>query len=257
MDWAAAIGKNREALRRILASLVAMAGLGPHPEARAEGEPRSTLPRDLHRAVLRLLRPAEAAARRLIVIAARGLVVALPALKTKTVPPAPPAKPSLAILRSLGIAIVLPPGARIESPRDRTPRKSLLFALADPPGRPFRPRRPMQAGVPRIWTPGGRERLAVPSSDDPISAIRLHLRLAALAAALDDLPGHAERLARWRARRDRCLASGRFHRMSPLRPGPAYGRRRPHSRRGIHQVDEILRDTHYFAFCALESPDTS
>ena len=92
MDWNAAIEKNREALRRVLAMLVAMAGIasGPHPEVRAdpelvEGEPRRTLPRHLHRAVLSLLRPAEAAARRLIIVAARGIVVALP--------PARPRKP--------------------------------------------------------------------------------------------------------------------------------------------------------------------
>ena len=64
----------------------------PHPtslreatfshKGRREGP---TLPRRLHRAILRLLRPAESAVRRLIVIAARGLVV----------PPSPqrPAKP--------------------------------------------------------------------------------------------------------------------------------------------------------------------
>ena len=37
----------------------------------------SRIPRPLHRAVLRVLRPAESAVRRLIVIAARGLVVKL------------------------------------------------------------------------------------------------------------------------------------------------------------------------------------
>jgi hypothetical protein len=61
MDWNAAIEKNREALKRVLTMLVAMAGL-------AGG---ATLPRHLHRAVLRLLRPAEAAARRLVIVAAR------------------------------------------------------------------------------------------------------------------------------------------------------------------------------------------
>ena len=35
MDWNLAIERNREALKRILAMLVAMAGItvGPHPEA--------------------------------------------------------------------------------------------------------------------------------------------------------------------------------------------------------------------------------
>ena len=41
MDWDGVIERNTEALKRILAMLVAMAGLavGPHPEVRAEGEP--------------------------------------------------------------------------------------------------------------------------------------------------------------------------------------------------------------------------
>jgi hypothetical protein len=49
VDWNRAIEKNREALKQVLASLVAMAAcLGGGP----------TLPRRLHRAILRPLRPA-------------------------------------------------------------------------------------------------------------------------------------------------------------------------------------------------------
>ena len=66
MDWNFMVTMNREKLVRILAGLVAMAGL-------TDG--RTHLPRRIHRAVLRLLRPAEAAARRLIIVAARGLQV--------------------------------------------------------------------------------------------------------------------------------------------------------------------------------------
>lgn len=62
MDWDAAIARHSAALFRIVASLAAMAGTGS-----------AVLPRRLHRAVLRLLRPAEAAARRLVIIVARGL----------------------------------------------------------------------------------------------------------------------------------------------------------------------------------------
>ena len=78
MDWNAAIEKNREALKRILATLVGMAAL-------AGGG--TSLSRHLHRAVLSLLLPAESAARRLIIAAARGIVVALP-------PVGPPCCPS-------------------------------------------------------------------------------------------------------------------------------------------------------------------
>ena len=58
MDWNGAIEKNTEALRRILAMLIAMVGVvgdGADPQ----GNRPKTLPRHLHRFVLRLLRPAE------------------------------------------------------------------------------------------------------------------------------------------------------------------------------------------------------
>ena len=72
MDWARAIERNSEALKGIVAELFAMLGLdGVAPVGR--------IPQPLHRAVLRVLWPAESAMRRLIVIAARGLVVKLAA----------------------------------------------------------------------------------------------------------------------------------------------------------------------------------
>ena len=114
MDGTAAINHNLEALKRILAGLVSMAGLsvsracgeGPHPEAHVspelvEGAPRKTLPRHLRLAILRLLRPAESAARRLIIAAARGLVVTLPCQRK------PKPKPATVepFLRRFGIAV--------------------------------------------------------------------------------------------------------------------------------------------------------
>ena len=104
MDWNAAIEKNREALKRILAALVAMAGL-------AGGG--STLPRHLHRAVLRLLRPAESAVRRLVIVAARGLVVTLPPQRPRW----RRAKPKSMILRNgVGTGIVMPVGVPLPPP---------------------------------------------------------------------------------------------------------------------------------------------
>ena len=67
-NWDLAIKRNSEALRGIIEALFAMLGLdGPETVGR--------IPHRLHRAVLRVLRPAESAVRRLIVVAARGLVV--------------------------------------------------------------------------------------------------------------------------------------------------------------------------------------
>jgi hypothetical protein len=70
MDWARAIERNSEALKGIVAALFAMLGL-------AGEATRLRIPQPLHRAMLRVLRPAESAVRRLVVIAARGLVVKL------------------------------------------------------------------------------------------------------------------------------------------------------------------------------------
>ena len=67
-DWDLAIKRNSEALNGIVEALFAMLGLA------GEGTV-GRIPQSLHRAVLRVLRPAESALRRLIVIVARGLVV--------------------------------------------------------------------------------------------------------------------------------------------------------------------------------------
>jgi hypothetical protein len=59
---------------------------------------------------------------------------------------------------------------------------------------------------------------------------------AALKAALDDIPGQAKRLARWKARRDlrRQQPDPKPGRNSPMRPGwpPGY-RKRP-----FHEIDD-------------------
>ena len=276
MDWNAAIEDNREALKRVLAMLVAMAGL--------DGGLPATLPRHLHRAVLGLLRPAEAAVRRLIIVAARGIVVALPPARPRKL------RPTFTILRNgIGTGIVMPRGFR---PGAGTPAaRTLALPLLDPLPRWGAPPRPGPSGFPRISIPGLTERFPVPrapSSDDPIDAARLALRLGALGRALDDLPREAKRFARWRARaadaarkpdaagaqkgngrdaagaqnkkhrdaagaQDRKQRAGRFRRVWPLRPGrPPGGRRRPH-----HDVHDILSVVHGLAFWALESPDTS
>ena len=81
MDWARAIERNSEALNRIVAALFAMLGIAD------AATPVARIPQPLHRAVLRVLRPAESAMRRLIVIAARGLVVELAPSRPKPAGP--------------------------------------------------------------------------------------------------------------------------------------------------------------------------
>ncbi len=243
MDWGAVVELHRESLKRILATLVAMAGL-------ADGADAPTLPRRLYRAVLRLLRPAEAATRRLIIIAARGLVVTLPPQRPKKTRPK-----SIFVRDGHGTGIVLPPGVRPSDvmPGTAEPRRSLSFPLLDLLRFP-RKFRPATRSVPRISVPGVTVPFPVavrrpPSSEDPIDATRLRSRLRLLAQILDDLPRQARRFARWRAR----SYAGLTRRLWPLRPGRPPGSRR----KANHPADDVLVATHGLAFDALARRDTS
>jgi hypothetical protein len=153
-----------------------------------------------------MLRPAESAARRLIIAASFGLAVPPP--RPRKVEPKP--KTMEPLLRKFGIAVMVPrDGSSSPAKRGRTraegdggaPRTP-TFPLLDPPrrlalyGRRRRTTPPHLA--PRIMVPGFTEphRLPPPPSpDDLVSAEAIARRLAALAAALDDLPGQAKRFA--------------------------------------------------------------
>ncbi|MDQ6438349.1 hypothetical protein RB623_30280, partial [Mesorhizobium sp. LHD-90] len=156
--------------------------------------------------------------RRLIIAAARGIVVTLPPFR----PRKPKPGTNEAVLRSLGIAVTMSNAdfARAEAARKAAalraarPRVTNL-SLLDPLKNPFRIRRryvPAHA-VPRIRSlddsASCRPLPAPPSPDDPVSASRLGQRLEALGRALDDLPGQAKRLARWKARHDAACARDR------------------------------------------------
>ncbi len=304
MDWQRVIERNREALKRVLAGLVAMAGpeirgqfthflscgaAHPGPALAEMGKmsphvPAPTLPRHLHRALLRLLRPAESAARRLIVVAARGLAPAprahavenaTPRAGGQAVPLAPrkPApRSAIPLLRRLGIAVVVPSGAAVPAEPAPRPPRPLQLPLCDPL-RSYAPRRRTVPPhlAPRIMTFDGAvpHRLPPkPSPGDLVDATRLGRRLAALAAALDDLPRQARRFVRWQARRARDCARDmatertrttpwrRWRRLSPLRLGRPPGLR-GRGRARDPEVLEILRDLHFFAVEALAPPDTS
>src|SRR5690606_8422722 len=155
---------------------------------------------------------------RLIIAAARGLVVTLPPQRK----PAPEPVTAEPFLRRFGIAVTMSPALILPRSRGRgtgagvlplaSPRTGSVgggggsgaLPLFDPPRR-FRPpaRRTVPAhAAPRILFPGVARPHSLPpppSPDDPIDASRLALRLTALAAALDDLPGQARRFARWKA----------------------------------------------------------
>jgi hypothetical protein len=286
MDWTAAIDKNQEALKRVLMMLVAMAERGaggPFPffprkdaavqnEAQAEKRklsPALTLPRNLHRAIAKLLRPAEAAVRRLIIVAARGLVITLPPAR----PRKPQPKPMEPLLRGFGIAVTL---SREDLRRAAAARRAAEIRAARPkkfclplfdPLRPWSVR-PWPAAADGASSGMPFRRLP---ANDPLDATRIALRLQALVAALDDLPGQARRFALWRARAAEAIAKdaqrrdagivpfkrtgkpARFQRIWPLKPGRPPGWR-PKS---THEVQDVLEVVHGLALWAMEKPNTS
>jgi hypothetical protein len=237
MDWGLAIDRHRQALLRIVATLFAIIGL-------AKGGSVERLPWPLYRAVLRVLRPAEAAVRRLIIVAARNMVV----------------KPSPE--RSA------PSGHKRSGKGKGQGRRRILFQLVDPHER-FAPSRQKKKAVvraePRIRVLDFDPRVplfARPGviAPDPApkpkrapgetaNAASLCRRLAAIKGALEDLAAQARRYARWWAKP---MEKRRPKRASALRPGDPPGYRK----RPSHEVDRILSACDWLALSAPQ-PDTS
>ncbi len=227
MDWARAIERNSEALKAIVAALFAMLGLAGDATV-------SRLPRPVHSAVLRVLRPAESAMRRLVVIAARGLVVKL--APSRAMPAGPIGKGG---------------GHSHPSFQLFDPRKNFAWQHSETAPRML-PRIHIFGSDPRVtalWQARPPAADPAPPPDGLVGVARLTRRLQALKLALEDLPRQARRLARWRVKRETAKAL-KFK--SPLRPGhpPGY-RRKP-----VHEVDEVLIECHGLACDALK-PDTS
>jgi hypothetical protein len=226
MDWNMAIERNSDALLRVVASLVAMVRV-------RGGGMAAFLPREVYSAALILLRPAESAVRRLIIMAARGLVVKLRAARA------------------------FPAGLALHASAERIP----AFCLIDPLKR-FAPEdfewgKSKAQEFPRISVPGLFDPVFPQQhlpTDDMVASAALGRRVQALRFALDHLPQQARRLARWKAKRELARQSGaKPGRLSPFRPGfaPGYRRSRP------QEVDNILAECHHFAREAWDAPDTS
>ncbi len=209
MDWALAIKKNQEDLVAVVALLFAQAGLTP------EFTP-TRLARSVHRAIMRLLRPAESAARRLIVIAACGL------------------KPRCAYQRSgnpdfekFGMTTHRQPAFRLIDARKRFGTGSFRMIAKTPP----------RISVPGVSEPRFEADCKTIANDGFLDAAGLIGRLKALQIALSDLPRQAHRLARYQAKM-RNQADGARIKLPPLRPGRPPGL----SKRRRHDVDDILTE---------------
>jgi hypothetical protein len=216
IHWTKAVEINQIALTRILAEIFAMLGL-------VSGGSLDRLSQALYISVERLLRPTESAVRRLIVIAARGLVV-------KPLPKRP-----------------MPKGLKIESKtsgrmcfRLFDTRKQFDFIKSENPlfikvkTYSFNPFNPFAQFIPRR-----------PSEKvDSVNAVQLSRRLAAVKHALETLPRQAQRMARWQARR-KMMEKPKF--TSPLRPGPPPG----HREKPKKEIDFVLRECHWIAWDSL------
>ena len=225
MNIPQAIETNKTALARIVAGLFAM--LGAAVLAR--------IPLALHRSVARVLRPAESAARRLIVVLAR-----ITKLK------APPPRKSRPMPRGI---------ARATQGNSRP-----SFQLFDPRRRFNRPpRQTTPRPVPRITFFGpfgaprtvsfGPEKRKRKASDGLETSANLLSRLEALKAALDDLPRQARRLVRAVAKREN-LPDLRFKMPVRLSRAPGW-RQKPRM-----EIDAVLHDCDWLARNAVAS-DTS
>jgi hypothetical protein len=202
MNWARAVKTHRKTLTRIVAELLAMIGLVSVDK------------------IERLLRPTESALRRLIVIAARGLVVK-PLVKR----PMPKGK------------VIVSKGSGRMSFRLFDKRKSFDFIKTEDPlivyvktyeSNPFNPFSSFYRSRPR-------DRVRSPKSD------YLSRRLAAVAYALENLPRQAQRMARWKARR-KLIKNPKF--TSPLRPGPPPG----HRDKPTAEIHYVLKECHGLAW---------
>ncbi|KPA99845.1 hypothetical protein, partial [Ahrensia marina] len=164
MDWQAAININRQALLQIVAALVALVQTG------------SMLPSVVRHQILRVLGPAESAARRLIVLAARFQKVA-------NRPSASPVSQNLPDFAAFNRAT-----------------KILRFKLFDPRKRfdwlDDQPANQMPKALPRISVIGVSDPVFVTPKQPRQDSAAITLRLQALQDALSDLPREAKRLNR-------------------------------------------------------------
>jgi hypothetical protein len=238
MDWQLAITRNREALTAIIMALIRSLGLagltsplwGEVVRRTGDGALAYTLPLHIYCRALAILRPAESAVRRLIMIAAHEM--ALRGVK-------------LRVRRQGGLAEFL----SSHRPNPHSEPAIPAFRLIDP-------LKAFGEIIPDFEVVGQHQSFDdndAPSSTTRICAITLSRRLLALKHALENLPKQAKRLARWYVQRDAALQNLRPHRLSPVRPGAPVGL--PKTKRS--EIQEILLECHLLAIHACDQHDSS
>jgi hypothetical protein len=216
MDWQAAININRKALLRIVAALVALVQTG------------STIPRAARHQILRVLGPAESAARRLIVLAAQFQKnVSSPSASTASLP--------------------LPDFTAFDR-ATKTPRFKLFDQRKRFDWLDDQPAKQMPKAMPRISVIGVSDPVFETPKQSRQDSATLTRRLQALQGALSDLPMQAKRLNRQMQKRKAQPAGPK--RVPPLRPGlPPSFRQKPD-----HAVDHVLKECHALVLQARDAP---
>lgn len=230
--WDAAVARNIVVLRVIVVELLGLlAGHG--------GLDAVMVPRGVRSIILRVLRPAESALRRMIVIAARDV---------KVEPSSPKADLSQSVAGKI-TAKTFTPGRtsrlafQLFDPRKRFGQRRIEYTSLNPrvffiaAGPPFSPLSQHLASGPGT--------LPEPEPENQTGARRLCLRLKALSAALEDVPRQAKRLVRLRALREHKKSI-----ISPLRLGKPPG----HRNIPVDEVDLVLAECHDFAIAVLTAP---
>lgn len=246
MDWTGISEYNREILARIVAQLFKLARIVPGERPELDPEAKSdplmvSLPRCVCKAVMRILVPAEAAMRRLLIVAAHEFGLDLKAPQRHS--------------SSLASAFTRPSQAAKDAP---DPARAAAPAM--PSFNMFDPLKSFSHYQPFSHDDDGNaygKRMfphinSKPLDYSPAGAISLWRRINALHAAVSDLPKAARRYARWASRSHHCRTNGlpcRPRRLDNLRPGYAPGRDKRHK----HEVQDVLRDCHLWVM-KIQSP---
>jgi hypothetical protein len=235
MNWHRSIDRNRMALLAIVAALFARLGL-----VGSGGEVSPSL----RLAVLRILRPAEAAVRRLIFIASRKLEVKLRDVKPFPVGGFPLPKSGGPQIRPARFVLTdrLVPMAGFGNVGDKGPGPRIRTVV---------PLDPTVAGCLTFRSAIlAHETSSAEHNEDHVNAVSLVRRLEAIRSALDDIAAQAKRLQRWTARRLRLAQTQSVHTV-PLKPGRPPGFRSGFGsgfqQQPAHEIDHILHDCHVLA----------
>jgi hypothetical protein len=224
MDWQTAIDRQQSTLVSAIIALMKSLGL-------VTGGTLTTLPFNLYRKALLIIRPAESAVRRLIMMVAYDME-----LRGFNLTPS-----------GGGVSEADGEGKFVRRNTCNEGQRRASFILFDPL-KTFGDEAPDFSTFNASFDDENTS-----TNKTPIPAAGLGRRLLALKYALDTIEKQARRLTRWYAIRDATLAQNRPHRMSPLRPGlPPYHRKRP-----TNPVEEALLDCHSLAQYARARRDSS